>query len=122
MASQKEASIDLAAPTTFGAWLRQLREEKSVAQRTVAAAADMDSSHYGKVESGKRLLTDEQLSVVAQFLGQPEAELRRRMAATQFLKLCGDDHALAADAAGLVQEAAAPYLAGSPLNRRPKKK
>ena len=108
MASHEQASIPLA--TQFGGWLRQLREEKSLAQRSVAAAADMDASHYGKVESGKRFLTEAQMAAVARLLDQPEPEVRRRMAAAQLVELCGGDASLARDVAGIVQEQAAPYL------------
>lgn len=122
MASRSNAGTITASPQSFGAWLRQLREEKGLPQRTVAAAAAMDSSHYGKVESDKRPFTEEQLIAVARFLSLPEAEMRRRWAAAELLKLCGGDHALAADTAGWVQEAAAPYLVSKPVNSRPKKK
>lgn len=122
MASQTDAGKETASTLTFGAWLRQLREERDLAQRVVAAAADMDSSHYGKVEANKRTLTEPQLVAVAKCLGQPEPEMRRRWLAAQWLRLCDGNHALASDTAALVQEHAAPYLVNKPANNRPKKK
>lgn len=117
MASQENAGSNSSAPPSFGAWLRHLREAKGFAQRSVAAAADMDSSHYAKVEGGKRPFTATQLVAVARFLGQPEVEMRRRWLAAQMLDLCAGDHALAAATAGLVREAAAPYLVNKSANK-----
>jgi transcriptional regulator with XRE-family HTH domain len=126
MASHEYASAELATSMGFGPWLRQLREQKGVAQRAVAAAANMDSSHYGKVEGEKRLLTDEQAVAVARFLGVTEADMRARQVAARFLLQCDGDHALAVNAAGLVQEAVAPYLVNNHVAKpvkslRPKK-
>jgi transcriptional regulator with XRE-family HTH domain len=122
MASQEYASTELASSIGFGPWLRQLREQKGVVQRAVAAAAKMDSSHYGKVESEKRLLTDEQAVAVARFLGVTEADMRARLVAARFLLQCAGDHALAVNAAGLVQEAVAPYLVNNHANKLRKRR
>lgn len=52
----------------LGEWLRQLRQEKSLPLREVAAAADMDPAHLSKVELGQRLPTAEQITKLAKFL------------------------------------------------------
>lgn len=117
MASTMDATQITAAADSFGAWLRQLREGKGLAQRAVAAAVDMDSSHYGKVEANKRPFTEPQMIAAAKVLGLPEAEMRRRWLVAQWLRLCGGDHALAAGAADLVYEQAAPYLVNKPANK-----
>lgn len=52
----------------LGEWLRQLRLEKNLALREVAAAADMDPAHLSKAELGQRLPTAEQVSKLAKFL------------------------------------------------------
>jgi len=122
MASLSHASPDLAAPVPLGAWLRQLRTGKGLPQRAVAAAANMDSSHYGKVEAGKRPLTEAQLVALARFFAVPDADFRRRQAAAMVYSLLDGDHAMAASVGCLLQEAAAAYLVDNPANKRSKKK
>ena len=121
MAGHKQANPDVAAALSFGAWVRQLRLEKSLTQREVAAAAQMDSSHYGKVEAGKRFLTDAQLSAASELLGLPEGEMRRRMIAAQWVNICDGDASVMADVVGLVQEAAAPIVVSKPVNKPEKR-
>lgn len=110
MASQLNASESDEPRLGFGAWLRQERESRSIIQRQLAAAANMDPSHLGKVERGERLPTIEQAVAFARFLGVPEQEVRSRFVAAKIMQECGGDAALAHTAAGLVQEQAAPYL------------
>ena len=122
MASHNNAGTHLATTLCFGAWLRELRRQKRFTQRGVAAAADMDSSHYGKVERGKRLLTDDQSFAIATLFGLEKAEMRNHLIAARLLAECDGNHALAHSVAGLVQEEVAPYLVNNPVNSRPKKK
>lgn len=117
MASQSNASTAVASRPNFGTWLRELRENKGAIQRSVAAAADMDSSHLGKVERGERLPTTEQAGAIARFLGVDETDMRVRLVAAKLLDECGGDAALAHSAAGFVQEQAAPYLVNKPANK-----
>jgi transcriptional regulator with XRE-family HTH domain len=98
--------------------LRELRESKGAIQRSVAAAADMDSSHLGKVERGERLPTAEQAVAIARFLGVDETDVRIRFVAAKLLQQCGGDSSLASAAAGFVQEQAAPYLVNKPAGKR----
>lgn len=51
----------------LGEWLRQLRQEKDLALREVAAEADMDPAHLSKAELGQRLPTQEQIAKLAKF-------------------------------------------------------
>lgn len=51
----------------LGECLRQLRQEKHLALREVAAAADMDPAHLSKAELGQRLPTQEQIAKLANF-------------------------------------------------------
>ena len=122
MASRSNASTVESSPPNFGAWLRQLRESKGAIQRSVAAAADMDSSHLGKVERGDRLPTAEQAGAIARFLGVDETEVRIRFVAAKLLQQCDGDPSLASAAAGFVQEQAAPYLVNKPANKLRAKK
>ena len=69
MAGQDNASTNDASPAGFGSWLRRLREEKEAAIRNMAAAADMDSSHLGKVERGSESVQWGKLFQVLEGLG-----------------------------------------------------
>lgn len=51
----------------LGEWLRQLRQERHLALREVAAEADMDPAHLSKAELGQRLPTQEQIAKLAKF-------------------------------------------------------
>ena len=117
MASQIEAS-QIAPPPIFGVWLRNQRAAKGAMQRNLAAVADMDSSHLGKVERGERLPTAEQATAIARFLDVDEMEMRARLAAARLLLECDGDPSLANAAAGFVQEHAAPYLPSRHSSKR----
>lgn len=117
MASQTNAGDFPSSAPPFGPWLRQLRESKDALLRNVAAAADMDPSHLGKVERGERLLTPEQGTAIARFLGADPADFRLRLFAAKFMEQCDGDHAFAHSAAGFVQEQAAPYLVNKLANK-----
>jgi len=118
MAGQKTASTNDASPAGFGAWLRCLREEKEAAIRNMAAAADMDSSHLGKVERGGRLPTLEQALAFARFLGMAEEEMRDRFYAAKMWLACDGNAATVARAAPRVQEHAAAYLVNNRANKK----
>ena len=65
----------------FGEWLRELRQEKNLALREVAAAAGMDQAHLSKAELGQRLPTEEQVKALALFFKiKPEDMEARRLA------------------------------------------
>lgn len=118
MASQKQASTEDASPAGFGAWLRHLREEKAAAIRNMAAAADMDSSHLGKVERGERLPTYEQALAFAKFLRVPEDDMRSRFYAAKVWLTCDGDASIAADAASRVHEHATAFLVNNGTNKK----
>jgi transcriptional regulator with XRE-family HTH domain len=102
LASRKNSGISPAVH--FGEWLRATRTKLGVAQRIVAASANMDSSHYAKVERGKRLLTERQLQNVAKALKVSLEEIRRRMLAEHVIQTCQGDSRLASGVAALVQQ------------------
>ena len=116
MASLEQASADFSLNASFGAWVRERREEKGLVQRQVAAAAEMDQSHYAKVEAGRKFPKPAQAAAIAGCLGVDVAEFNRRQKAAEIVALCGGDLALVAGATGLVQEQAAPYVVNNPAN------
>jgi HTH-type transcriptional regulator, competence development regulator len=83
MARQKKTGY--AAPTqTFGEWLRQMRDEKGVPLRVVAAAADMDQAHLSKVELGYRVPTEKQAAALARYFGVKAHDMEARRIAEKF--------------------------------------
>ena len=101
MASLSIASTHPASLVGFGSWLREQRQSRG-SQRELAAVADMDSSHLGKAERGKRLPTTDQAMAIAHHLGIEEPEMRRRLFAARFVQECGGDLELAHEAAQVV--------------------
>jgi transcriptional regulator with XRE-family HTH domain len=110
LASTNSASSSQPSSTTLGSWLKQLRLSKALAQRTIAAKIDMDSSHYGKIESDKRLPTLNQCTAIARCLGASESEICARVVAARMLRYCGGNHALARAAAKIARKQAALSL------------
>lgn len=117
MASQLQASIHDASPAGFGAWLRSCREARDGLIRTVAAAADIDSSHLGKYERGDRLPSPEHAAAIARALDIDETEMRSRLATAHLWKVCGGDPAAFAAAAGVAHEHAGAYFVNNAANK-----
>jgi transcriptional regulator with XRE-family HTH domain len=84
MSSMKKPSKLGAKAPCFGEWLREMREERKLPLRTVAAAAEMDQAHLSKVELGQRLPTPEQTSALAKFFGQDLTFMEARRIAEKF--------------------------------------
>jgi HTH-type transcriptional regulator, competence development regulator len=80
--------------STFSQWLRNLREDRSVSLRIVAAAVDMDSTLLSKLEVGGRLPTDKQAAALASYYGIPISDMRHRLVAARIMDQFGDDPAL----------------------------
>ena len=56
--------------------LKELRESHNLLQRQVAAAIDIDTAVYCKIEKGYRQVREEQVRQLALFYGIPFEELR----------------------------------------------
>lgn len=93
--------------STLAAWLRSLREKRSVPLRVVAAAVNMDSTLLSKLELGDRLPTDAQADALARHYSVPVSEMRRRVLAARILNQFGDDPALHG-AISIVRDEAGP--------------
>lgn len=94
MARQKPASYKVAV-LSFGEWLRQLREEKELPLRAVAAAAEMDQAHLSKAELGQRVLTADQAVAIAKFFKVDANEMEARRIAEKFRMDHADNPAVA---------------------------
>jgi transcriptional regulator with XRE-family HTH domain len=61
--------------TTFGEFIRNLREEANLPLRKVAAELDIDQSQLAKIERDERQPTKEIIKLIAKFFKQNEHEL-----------------------------------------------
>jgi transcriptional regulator with XRE-family HTH domain len=95
---------------SLGAWLRQLRIIRKLPLRTVAAAAEMDSTLLSKVELGQRLPTEGQTKALAGFFKVSFKEMEAKRLAERFWMNHGDSPA-AKKAALLIKEQASEYKA-----------
>jgi transcriptional regulator with XRE-family HTH domain len=96
-------------PPRFGELLRQLRVEKDVPLRTVAAAADMDQAHLSKIELGQRVPTEEQTARLAKFFGLDETETQARRIAEKFRQEFRDNPKAVREAICILAESAGIY-------------
>ncbi len=92
----------------LGEWLRQLREERELALREVAEAAEMDLTHLHKIELGQRLPTEEQTGRLARFFKLDAMEMQAHRIAEKFRHDFQDNPA-ARDAILLLAEEAGVY-------------
>ncbi len=93
---------------TLGAVLRKMRKERRLPLRSVAAAADMDSTLLSKIELGQRFPTEEQARALAAFFSFSFDELEAKRLAERFWLEHGDSPA-AKKAVTLLKEKAAEY-------------
>lgn len=61
--------------TTFGEFIRQLREASRLPLRKVAAELDIDQSQLAKIERGERQPTKDIIKGIAKFFNQDEHQL-----------------------------------------------
>jgi transcriptional regulator with XRE-family HTH domain len=59
----------------FGERIKQLREEKGLLQRQLAASLEMDTPMFSKIERGERKARREQVQLLAKLLESSEEEL-----------------------------------------------
>jgi transcriptional regulator with XRE-family HTH domain len=98
--------------SSFGEFIRKLRQDRDEPLRVVAAAVDIDSTLLSKLEHGDRFPTEVQISKVAKFFKVPEGELKGRVIADKVTSEYEDDDA-ALHAAHILKERAMPYKTNS---------
>lgn len=69
--------------TSFGEFIRQLREEAELPLRKVAAQLDIDPSLLGKIERNERQPTREVISGIAKIFHQDEKKLHQEYVSDQ---------------------------------------
>ena len=94
--------------SSFGEFIRKLRQGRDEPLRVVAAAVGIDSTLMSKLEHGDRYPTGVQISKFAKFFKIPEGELKGRVIADKVASEYGDEDA-ALHAAHFLKERATPY-------------
>jgi transcriptional regulator with XRE-family HTH domain len=88
----------------FTAKIRQIREEQQIPQRKLAAALDMDTATYSKLERGLLRAKREQVIEIAKLLKISEKELLTLWLAEQLVDVVADEKEIAKDALNVAKE------------------
>ena len=86
----------------FANKIRQLREERKLLQRHLAAVLDMDTPMFSKIERGERPAKREQVIAIAKILTTDENELLTRWLADKLTEVLDDEKELAEKALEIV--------------------
>lgn len=79
--------------TIFGDKIRTLREEKQIPQRQLAAALEIDTATYCKIEKGDRRAKREQVTTLADLLKVDSKELVRLWSADKVYDIIAEEEA-----------------------------
>jgi len=101
----------------FGGRLRELREDKGLFQRQIAAALDVDTAYISKIENSEKLVSRTYLKKLAVLLDCPEEELLTLWLADKIYELVKGE-AVAMKAIDVAQKAIADQVIDSPNNGR----
>lgn len=77
--------------TIFGNRIKTLREEKQIPQRQLAAALEIDTATYCKIEKGDRRAKREQVTVLAGLLEVDSKELTRLWSADKVYDIIAEE-------------------------------
>ena len=77
--------------TIFGNKIRTLREEKQIPQRQLAAALEIDTATYCKIEKGDRRAKREQVTILADLLEVDLKELIRLWSADKVYDIIAEE-------------------------------
>jgi transcriptional regulator with XRE-family HTH domain len=87
----------------FNERIKQLRENRQIPQRKLAAALDIDTASYCKIERGERRARKEHIPIIAELLQGNTEELLILWLAEQIKNLVANDNdKIAADAIKIV--------------------
>lgn len=75
----------------FGNMVKALRYEMNIPQRKIAAALDIDTPMYSKLESGKRPIKREQIEKIAIYLKIEKKELLKLWYAEKIFNLISEE-------------------------------
>ncbi|MDR1632441.1 MAG: helix-turn-helix domain-containing protein [Dysgonamonadaceae bacterium] len=81
----------------FNDRIKQLREDRQIPQRKLAAAMDIDTASYCKIERGERRARKEHISIIAELLQADYEELLKLWLADQVTAVVADEKELSND-------------------------
>ena len=84
--------------------IKQLREERQIPQRKLAAVLDIDTATYCKYEKGERRPKREQVVIIAKVLQIDEKELLSLWLAEQVTAVVADEKDLSNDVLQIAKE------------------
>ena len=87
--------------------IKQLREERQLPLRKLAAALDIDSATYWKIEKGDRRVKREYIPIIAEILQTDENELLTLWLAEQVAAVVADEKEIADKALNIVKKSIA---------------
>ena len=82
----------------FGDKIRELRDERDLLQRQLAAALEIDTPMFSKIERGDRRAKREQVVKLAELLHQDENEMLKLLLADKVLDALDGEEKLSIDA------------------------
>jgi transcriptional regulator with XRE-family HTH domain len=88
----------------FADRIKQLREEKQMLQRHFAAAMDIDTPLFSKIERGERRAKREQVITIAKILKCDETELLTLWLADRIIEAIDNEKELAVKALNVVKK------------------
>ena len=88
----------------FADKIKELREKKQMVQRQFAAALEMDTPMYSKIERGDRRAKREQITIIAQLLQTDENALVTLWLADKIISAIGNEKEFAEKALKVVQK------------------
>jgi transcriptional regulator with XRE-family HTH domain len=88
----------------FAERIKQMREEKQMPQRQFAAALEIDTPMYSKIERGERPAKRKQIPIIAQLLKTDESTLVTLWLADKIVTAVGEDKEFAGKAFEIVQQ------------------
>jgi transcriptional regulator with XRE-family HTH domain len=84
--------------------IKQLREERQIPQRKLAAALDIDTATYCKIEKGERRVKAEQVVLIANLLETDKEELLALWLADQVAAVVDDEKKVARKALRIAKQ------------------
>lgn len=79
----------------FPEWIKQIRKDRQMPQRQLAAALEIDTATYSKIEKGERRVKAEQVVIIADTLKADKDELLALWLADQVTAVVEDEHKVA---------------------------